>query len=170
VPWKSVIIGGPSSGKTTVIERLAALGYVTVPESARLVLQELKIADPRPIRDKFQNLVFQRQLEAEACITGTEQMCFFDGGIFDGCAYYLSDGLAVPSMFDTVNGARYDYAFLFEPLDVFVNDGVRYQNAELARTVAELLYECYSARGVQVERVPNIPVEDRVAAILTLCS
>ena len=159
-----VIIGGPCSGKTTVIERLGELGFETVPESARLILQELKISDPRLIRDSFQNHVFQRQLEAELEISSGNAPCFLDGGIFDGCAYYLNDGLAVPRIFDTVNGARYKRAFLFEPLDFFINDGVRYQSTS-SNEIAELLFQSYSGRGVPIERIPNMQVDRRVSAI-----
>ncbi|HEY9755618.1 MAG TPA: ATP-binding protein [Oculatellaceae cyanobacterium] len=161
-----VIIGGPSSGKTTVVEKLAELGYATVAESARLILEEMRLADPRPVRDAFQCEVFRRQLDAEARILDGVKTSFLDGGIFDGCAYYLNDGLDVPSMFDTVDGSRYSQAFLFEPLDVFVQDGIRYQNAESSRHVAELLFQCYEARGIAVERVPNASIEERVHAIL----
>lgn len=163
---KYVIIGGPSSGKTTVVEKLAALGYTTVAESARLILEETKLADPRPVRDDFQREVFRRQLEAEARIRSAEEICFLDGGIFDGSAYYLNDGLDVPPIFDTVDGSRYRHAFLFEALDVFVQDGVRYQNADSTRKVAELLFDSYSSRGITVERIPNASIEERVHRIL----
>ena len=33
-----VITGGPSSGKTTVLKKLAELGYLTYPEAARVFI------------------------------------------------------------------------------------------------------------------------------------
>ena len=166
-----VFIGGPSTGKTTVIKELHSRGFSTIDETARRLLEDSSIVKPTIDRDTFQKEVFKQQLLAEReheALEQDEAPCFLDGGIFDGCAYYLCDGMPIPPMFDTVSGARYRRAFLFEKLDRFVHDGVRYQQEEFVTRITEAMEHCYSQRGVEVTRVPNLSVNRRTEFILAL--
>src|SRR5690348_8349682 len=96
---KVVITGGPSIGKTTVIEILASRGFATVPEAARIVIEEekLKGSDLLPWRNfaKFQELVFRKQLELEAQASG--EVIFLDRGVVDGIGYCKCYGLPLPA-------------------------------------------------------------------------
>ena len=98
-----VFIGGPSTGKTTVIEHMRAMGFLTLPETARRLLEDSSVVKPSLNRDSFQREVFRQQLLAEEKEIGDGSApCFLDGGVFDGCAYYLCDGLNVPAIYDTM--------------------------------------------------------------------
>lgn len=161
-----VLIGGPSTGKTTVIQRLSDMGFLTVEDTARRLLRDESIVKPTVDRHQFQQEVFRQQLLAEKSTVGAAEPSFLDGGVFDGCAYYLCDGLEVPPIFDTISGERYQQAFLFEDLNEFTPDGIRYQDEATARRLTPLFQECYQQRGVPLTRVPVGTVDERIALIL----
>ena len=88
-----IITGSTSSGKSTLIEELAKQGHKTVPEMARVVIDE-KIAQGESINEirsdegLFQKEVFERKLKLEKKLPREERL-FFDRGIPDSLAYSL---------------------------------------------------------------------------------
>ena len=112
-----VIAGGPSSGKTKIIERLASLGYVTVPEIPRLLI-DTEISKGKTIKEvrvneaEFQKKVFQIRTETENKIP-SEQITFFDGGGIPSCiAYYQSCGLDPTPVIEEDKKRKYKEDFL----------------------------------------------------------
>jgi predicted ATPase len=162
-----VIIGGPSSGKTTIIESLKELGYATVDDTARNLLLDSRVPRPTANRASFQQILLQEQLKAEKNAGDSTAPVFLDGGLFDGCAYYICDNLPVPDLYDTIDSSRYRKAFLLESLDFFVDDGVRYQDVNFTNAITYVLEQCYRGRAVEVVRVPNLPVANRLKMILS---
>lgn len=58
-----VITGGPSSGKTTLINHLAELGYKTAPEIARFYINQLLSHDKKTLQEvKHDILWLQRKI------------------------------------------------------------------------------------------------------------
>lgn len=100
---KIVLTGGPSSGKTTVLEKIKetyeSLGYkvILVDETATyLILKGLKPFGDDPIdMVDFQELVLKMQLAKEEILTrgaemlgkDTKVLMVFDRGTLDNCAY-----------------------------------------------------------------------------------
>lgn len=94
-PWY-VITGGPSSGKTTLLERLHDLGYNTVPEAARVLIDEyeakgIPAKDLRKDERLFQQRVLQMKLKIEE-ETPRDRVVFFDRGVPDSIGYFLAYG------------------------------------------------------------------------------
>ncbi len=77
------ITGGPSVGKSTLVNGLRECGYAVVPEQASVVIQKGKYL-PWIDRDGFQKEVLRRQLLAESKYLETDEVVFLDRGILDG--------------------------------------------------------------------------------------
>ena len=100
-----VIIGGPGSGKTTLIEGLIQQGYTCYPEISREVTLE---ARKQGVEQLFleQPLLFSelllegRKKQYAEAIDDKENIVFLDRGIPDVLAYMHYIGDAYPSFFD----------------------------------------------------------------------
>lgn len=110
--------------------------------------------------------VLRRQIEAEAPYRNSKETVFVDRGIFDGEAYYKCDGLEPPQAFRELNDMHYSSVLLLEPLGVFVQDGIRFENLEFTVRITQVLHVVYSNRGFDVIRIPAAPVESRVQQAL----
>ncbi|MBP9092993.1 ATP-binding protein [bacterium] len=159
---KAVITGGPSVGKTTIVNGLGQLGYRIVNEIATQIIKEGRIL-PWVDRQKFQAEVLKRQQSAEASILDFDQTVILDRGLFDGEAYYLHDKLPVPSAFSNLDSSQYDVAFLIEPLSFFEANEIRQnENLKFTKEISVILEHCYASRNVKVIRVPAMPAIERI--------
>lgn len=167
---KIVLTGGPSVGKTTVIEILASRYYKVIPEAARMIIEEEKIknSDALPWKDigKFQNLVAKRQLELEAKATG--DVVFFDRGIVDGYAYCKIGNAPVPELILNDSRNRYDKVFFLESIGIYVEDSVRSKTFEDGLKIHNKIMEAYLEFGYTPIAVPALSPERRVDFILSL--
>ncbi|MES2203371.1 MAG: ATP-binding protein [Patescibacteria group bacterium] len=166
---KIVITGGPSIGKTTLVEILASRGYAVVPEAARIIIEEekLKVSGVLPTGEfaKFQELVFKRQLELEAGASG--DVVFFDRGIVDGIGYCKCYGLPLPEGLDAAAKTnRYDKVFILDPVGKYEADGVRFSGAEKDKDVHPFIEAAYREYGYYPTVVPALTPDDRVDFIL----
>jgi len=167
---KIVITGGPSVGKTTVIEILASRFYSIIPEAATMIIKEEKTknSDALPWKNvaKFQNLVVQRQIESEAKARG--DIVFYDRGIVDGYAYCKVSNAQVPQfILDNARG-RYDQVFFLDPLGFYVENGIRSRMFEDEVKIHKAIKEAYVEFGYDPITVPVLPPEKRVDYILSL--
>lgn len=162
---RAVITGGPSVGKTTIIQLLAAHGFRVVEEFATQIIKEGKVL-PWVDRRVFQTEVLRRQLAAEAALIKYEQPVFLDRGLFDGEAYYLYDKIDVPGIFKSLDASHYSVAFLIEPLPFFEQTDVRRESLHFTKEISAVLETCYTSRNVKVVRVPAMPPEPRVRYVL----
>ena len=165
-----VITGGPSSGKTKVIEYLASLGYATVPEIARILIdneqnEERTIEEIRVDEAEFQRKILQIKIEIEDKIS-PEQITFFDRGIPDSIAYYQIAGLNPASVIKEAKKRKYRGIFFLERLP-YKKDYARIEDKKTVRELNKLLYEAYRNLEYKVVRVPVKPVEERVNFILS---
>jgi len=165
-----VLTGGPSVGKTSVIEELAARGYAVVRETARDVIEEQKARDSEvlPWRDKpaFQRRVLQIQLDREAAVSGSP--VFLDRGVPDGIAYLLLDDLPVfPALLESARG-RYTGVFLLEPPVPYRQDAVRFEDEETAQRIHDLVIRTYRDLGYTTVTVPPRSVAERASLVLDL--
>jgi predicted ATPase len=158
---KFVITGGPSVGKTTIVDGLAHRGFRVVHEIATQVIKEGQYL-PWVDRKKFQVEVLRRQQSAEASILDFDQPVILDRGLFDGEAYYVVDKMPIPQVFDSLDASQYAMAFLVEPLDFFDETDVRRENLEFTRQISVVLEQCYTSRNVKVVHVPAMPPTERI--------
>ena len=127
-PWY-VIAGGPCSGKSKIIERLAFLGFAVRTEAARILIdQEMScgrtLAEIRHDEAAFQRAVLQLKQEAEAR-TPRDQVVFWDRGIPDSLVYLEACGADTKNAREACLHLQYRKVFFCEPLPVYHTDQVR---------------------------------------------
>ncbi|MEO9179728.1 MAG: ATP-binding protein [Candidatus Saccharimonadales bacterium] len=166
-----VVTGGPSSGKTTVIDGLAALGYKTHPEAARMVIDKaaasgLTVQQLRADERSFQERVFEAMLDREAKLD-RQIVNIFDRGLGDSLGYLNSYGWAASRpMQNAWRNVRYGAVFLLEPLEEFTQDYARTEGAKFATEIHDHLEAAYRHLGHQPILVPKMSPSKRIQFIL----
>lgn len=158
----NVITAGPSAGKSSTIRELAARGYRTGPEAARILFDQLisEGGDPEQIRqaDDFHDRVeaIDRRIESNL----PEEVTFLDRSLADNVAYRRHFGNPVPDdLFETCRD-RYDTILLLERIR-FSDDEVRSEDEAEAQELHEELRIAYQDLGYHVTDVPLMPVDER---------
>lgn len=166
-----VITGGPSSGKTTMITLLAQRGYRTTIELARHLIDTQRItgrttAEIRANQREFQRSVFMMQLKQEQALD-PDELCFLDRALPDSLAYYRYLELEPePELLAALKRASYRKAFVLDLLPL-ARDYARTESSLAQHRIHSLLIEVYEELGCPVERVPVLPVEQRLEFILS---
>lgn len=165
---KIVLTGGPSVGKTTMIELLAAEGYTIIPEAARMIIEEERLKEngnvPSKNLLKFQELVLERQCGLENSVP--QGLVFIDRGIVDGIAYCRYGNVPVPQKIFELAPKRYDLIFLLDQLGMYEEDGIRSRKLEDSVALHTLIEAAYRECGYEPLRVPVLPPVERVKFIL----
>jgi predicted ATPase len=136
-----VITGAVSSGKSSLIDKLAEIGFQTIPETGRLYL-EREIAKGQSldeIRANFAALqiaVKDMQLKIEQGLRA-DDVIFLDG---------------------------YASIFILDPLP-FQKDGARDDDADKVGYLDEWITRDYIALGYRVVRVPVLSLNERLAFV-----
>lgn len=173
---KYVVTGGPSVGKTTIINELSKLGYAHVPEVPRIIIKEQKSIDgpilPWKDLNLFQKEVMKFQLQYEEAyeeIFEGEKEIFLDRGVHDSLGYYMAQNMQ-PDIWvrEIANVRRYDKVFFLEQLDLYQNDLERIETPTAAKIVHECVRKVYSEiyKNDFVE-VPIANIDDRLKIILS---
>lgn len=165
-----VITGAPCSGKTKVIEGLAALGYTVTPEAPRIIINnEIKkgktAKEVRANEAEFQKKALQMKIEIENKLSPEEITFLDDGGIPSSIAYYQIAGLDPDPAIEEAKKRRYGAVFFLERLPLEA-DYARIEDEKTVSQLDKLLYQSYLNLGYDVVRVPAKPVEERVKFIL----
>lgn len=168
-----VLIGGPGSGKTTLIDRLTEKGYLCYPEISREVIME---ARTQGIEQLFleQPLLFSelllegRKKQFHAAVAETADVVFIDRGIPDVLAYMHYIGDAYPAFFDTACREHvYTKIFFLPPWEeIYTADEARYENYEQAKLISGHLQETYKNYGYNLIEVPKDTPDNRILFIL----
>ncbi len=164
-----VITGAPSSGKTTLINQLAAAGYAIAPEVAREHIEQLlannhTLADIRRETHQLQRGILAAALKRERHLKA-DQVIFFDRGTTDSLGYFNYYNLDAAHMTQTIHRTRYKKIFYCHQLPVEY-DTVRVEDNLSAKKIGELIYEAYIKLDYQLIELPAIPVEQRMEIIL----
>ncbi|MFL9836379.1 ATP-binding protein [Flavobacterium sp. ST-75] len=168
-----VIIGGPGSGKTSLINELAKKGYTCYPEISRQVTLEAR-------RQGIEQLFLEKPLLfSELLLEGrkkqytdaqqeTVPVVFLDRGIPDVLAYMHYIGDAYPAFFDEAcKNHRYTKIFFLPPWEeIYTPDEERYENFEQAKLIADHLAETYTTYGYNLIEVPKETLDNRILFIL----
>lgn len=168
-----LIIGGPGTGKTTLVDHLTNLGHCCYPEVSREVIAE---AQKRGIEQLFlENPLLFSELLLEGRIRQFGEAkdephhhVFIDRGIPDVLAYMHYIGDSYPASFDQAcREFRYDRVFVLPPWEtIYESDQHRYENFDQAQLIHKHLVETYSGYGYDLTEVPTGTVEERVRFIL----
>lgn len=167
-----VLTGSMSSGKSTMIQMLADLGYRTIDESARAYIDEemakgKTIEEIRADEEAFQYEALKMKIAIEQDLP-KEEIIFFDRGIPDTEAYYRLHGFEErPLYVDAMKNCTYKKILLLDyyPLK---KDYARIENEQEQHDIHHLLHDAYKKTGIPIVQIPAIELrEDRLAAILS---
>lgn len=167
-----VITGGPSTGKTTLLEELAKRGYKTIPEVARVVIDEGIAAgntldEIRGDEQLFQEEVARRKADLEKRLQPNDTL-FLDRGMQDTLAYMrIYDYPIAPWLLQLCEGAHYKTVFLLEPVGDFTQDYARTEDAFTRERLQKLLEMAYTEYGMEPVRVPAMSPSSRADFILS---
>ena len=172
---KHIITGGPCTGKTTLLNKLQGIGYETVPEAARNVIQreQTKFEQDKsyhpilPWTDLcgFQDLVIKEQYLLERAVKGPT--VFADRSYIDNIAYAEMGGFSIyHKIRPYLESANYGKVFFLDQLNLYENDESRKEDREKAKDLHEKLFEVYNRYDYEIVRVPDIGKENRLEMVL----
>lgn len=169
----AVFIGGPGSGKTTLIEALQKQNFTCYPEVSRQVtleaqkqgVKQLFLEDPL----LFSELLLKGRIKQyHDALSQNEKVVFLDRGIPDVLAYLDYMGISYPFFFkDACKQYVYDKIFVFPPWkEIYQNDNERYESYEESFLIHSYLEKTYHKFGYQLIEVPPLNIPKRINFIL----
>lgn len=164
------ITGGPCCGKTTLLNNLTAQSYTSIPEAARMIIEEGQDRGSNcvPWMDLygFQERTAERILDLEHSFN--DSLLFCDRGIVDGHGYSLNGKVPTPEIIRDLGIGRYDAVFVLDPIPVYQKDDSRKENPEEARRIHQAIFDAYKSFGYKPVRVPVMAQKDRVNYFIKL--
>lgn len=177
---KIVITGGPSTGKTAVINKLEEQGFTCIHEVIRNMIQEKKTDDTattfatNPIVSVADPIAFNTTLlnarvaQYQSIKNKKSDLIFFDRGILDVLAYMSCFGQSYSSVFkEACTTNTYDAIFIMPPWrKIHIPDDERFESYDESLRINDALTETYTLFGYDIQIVPKTTVDKRVSFIL----
>ena len=174
---KIVLIGGPGTGKTTLINALKSDGYHCMEEISRQVtidaqekgIDQLFLEDPLIFS---QQLLLGRQNQFKIAESLKQDLVFFDRGLPDVIAYLDYLGSSYPETFKKVcSQYKYDCVFILKPWKaIYKQDNERYETFNQAIEIHNYLVESYTKFGYTIIDTPFGTVQERIDFIVNYLS
>lgn len=179
---KIVITGGPSTGKTSVIQELENRGYYCIPELVRsLTATEaaaenmesiitnpiLSVKDPVAFNNK---LLEGRIAQYRSAEKSDDNIIFLDRGIPDVHSYMNCFGQPYDKAFERpAHRFRYDLVLLMPPWrEIYATDAERFESFEASERIFTALEKTYRNFGYEITLIPKGSVTERTDFILDL--
>lgn len=170
---KVVLIGGPGTGKSTVLNQLQAKGYYCMPEISREItleaqkqgIEQLFLEEPLLFSKK---LLEEREKQFLTAENSTKELIFFDRGIPSIVAYLNYAKTSFPPIF-MEKSKQYQYTKVFQFLpwkEIFKSDNERYENYTESVKISAFIQETYQKFNYEITNVPFGDVTDRCNFIL----
>lgn len=170
---KIVFIGGPGTGKSTVLAELNKMGYKCMPEISRQVtldaqkdgIDQLFLSKPLLFSELLLKGREKQYKQADNC---KENLVFFDRGLPSVHAYMRYLGTKFPSVFlEKSKACSYTKVFQFLPWkEIYKSDNERYENFEQSVSISKFLFDAYEELNYTIIDVPFGKVKDRCNFIL----
>ena len=168
-----VITGGPGSGKTSVIDALAARGFHTSVEAGRSIIREQLDAGGSALpwlnAALFADLMLAHEIRSYRDALAMSQPAFFDRGIPDVAGFLRLMSLPIPPAVTTAaRRFRYDRRVFIAPpwQDIFEQDAERRQSFAESVATHDAMVHAYTASGYELLPLPFTAVAERVNYIL----
>lgn len=168
-----LLIGGPGSGKTTLINHLAAQGHTCYPEISRQVtleaqqqgIEQLFLEDPMLFSQKLLDGRVAQHISAQK---DPAEVVFIDRGIPDVLAYMDFIGDTYPETFvQACREYRYTKIFILPVWDeIYQCDNERYEDLQTAHHIQDHLITSYTSFGYQLIHVPKMTIAERADFVL----
>lgn len=165
-----VITGAPNSGKSTILKELEKQGYKAYEEWARVYIdsemQKGKTIEEIRVNElEFQKKILKLKIDFEKTLNPSS-LLFLDRGIPDSIAYMKLCGYGKdPILKKASKNCTYKKVFLME-LIKYESDYARTESQEEALILDRLLEDAYKDLGMNVIRVPKMPVAERMSFII----
>ncbi len=175
---KIVVTGGPSTGKTSVIQKLEKMEFSCMEEIIRVMTSKEKkreilfktnpivsVTDPL----KFNLKILKGRIEQYECARKrNDKIIFFDRGIPDVLAYMDCFGQNYGQEFENAClKYRYDFVFLMPPWrEIHIEDEQRFETYEESLRINDCLRNTYETYGYTLIEVPKLSIEKRIDFIL----
>lgn len=170
---KIVLIGGPGTGKTSVLNELKNRGFLCMEEISREVtlkakkegVDQLFLTQPLLFSKKLFEGRIKQFFNAEK---SKEKIVFFDRGIPDIHAYMDYFNTEYPTIFvEKSKEHLYDKIFVFSPWKrIYTSDNERYESFKESQKIDYFLQKTYKILGYELINVPFGSITDRSNFIL----
>ena len=174
---KIVLIGGPGTGKSTVLNKLKKRGFFCFDEVSREVIlkaqkngvEQLFLTEPLLFSEMLLEGREEQYLNAEKSL---ENIVFFDRGIPDVHAYMNYFKTPYPALFlEKSKQHKYNLIFHFSPWkEIYATDNERYETFEESSKIDTFLTEAYSELAYHIVNVPFGTADERTDFIINSLS
>ena len=167
-----VLAGGPSTGKTSVLNELKKLGFVCYDEAARDILSDYSSKgssfklDPIKIS---REILWKRDnnYNDASRISCKNDIIFYDRGVHEITAYLRFVNQSNDYWEELLKNYKYDMVFIFPSWkEIYTKDDNRIEEYEEAMKISPFIYQIYDESSILSIEVPNISVKERVEFIL----
>lgn len=159
-PKKYILTGGPNSGKSSITDLLAKLGFCVLEESSRLLIQT-KLLYPWDNQEVFCEAFRQLQIKMESGLTG--EIAFLDRSLIDPIANAEVAKCNINrQIYYNIENANYERdVFFFEMLPNYTIDPERRDTPDQAAAVAKQLRKVYERLGYRLIDVPLFSTDEQ---------
>ena len=167
--WR-VITGAPCSGKTTLLNQLAEIGFQTAPEIARAYF-ETEIAKGKKIEEirkddaDLQRRFHSLQMKLETGLP-TEEIIYLDRAIPDAITFYRLFNIDPTEILRDCFHFQYASIFILDRIPTGREHTLGPEDESSANFLDQWLQQDYHALGYRVVRVPALPPEESLTIVL----